>query len=69
MKLGSPLSATAVRVTFSDSRDDGAPEFPLILAVTYPSQEAMQGALADCHGAAPDAATAITMDSVNQPGW
>ncbi|WP_316356230.1 hypothetical protein [Devosia sp.] len=38
--------ASAVRLSFSESRDDGAPEFPLILAVSYPSQEAMQGALA-----------------------
>jgi hypothetical protein len=38
--------ATAVRLSFSESRDEGAPEFPLILAVSYPSQEAMHGALA-----------------------
>ena len=38
--------ASAVRLSFSESRDDGAPEFPLILAVSYPNQEAMQGALA-----------------------
>ncbi len=34
-----------VRVMFSDDRDDGAPEFPLILAVTYPSAAAMEEAL------------------------
>lgn len=38
--------ATAVRVTFSDSRDDGAPEFPLILATDYPDQAALDTALA-----------------------
>lgn len=38
--------ASAVRLSFSESRDDGAPEFPLILAVSYPSPEAMHGALA-----------------------
>lgn len=38
--------ASAVRLSFSESRDDGAPEFPLILAVSYPSQEAMHAALA-----------------------
>jgi len=34
-----------VRVMFSDDRDEGAPEFPLILAITYPDQAAMEGAL------------------------
>ena len=38
--------ATAVRVTFSDSRDDGAPEYPLILATDYPDQSALDTALA-----------------------
>lgn len=37
--------AVDVRVMFSDERDEGAPEFPLILAVTYPDREAMAGAL------------------------
>ncbi|MEM1401571.1 MAG: hypothetical protein AAGF58_16905 [Pseudomonadota bacterium] len=37
--------ATKVRVMFSVERDDGAPEFPLILAITYPDQAAMMGAL------------------------
>lgn len=34
-----------VRVMFSDDRDAGAPEFPLILAITYPDAAAMEGAL------------------------
>lgn len=34
-----------VRVMFSDDRDEGAPEFPLILAITYPDASAMAGAL------------------------
>ena len=38
--------ATEVRVSFSESRDDGAPEFPLILAVSYPDEGALAEALA-----------------------
>lgn len=34
-----------VRVMFSDDRDAGAPEFPLILAVTYPDIATMEAAL------------------------
>lgn len=34
-----------VRVMFSDDRDEGAPEFPLILAVTYPDVATMESAL------------------------
>lgn len=34
-----------VRVMFSDDRDAGAPEFPLILAITYPDTATMEGAL------------------------
>ncbi len=36
---------TDVRVMFSDDRDEGAPEFPLILAISYPSEAAMDAAL------------------------
>lgn len=36
---------TDVRVMFSDDRDEGAPEFPLILAITYPNEAAMEDAL------------------------
>ncbi|MGX9356782.1 hypothetical protein ACS3SW_16940 [Roseobacteraceae bacterium S113] len=36
---------TDVRVMFSDDRDEGAPEFPLILAISYPDAAAMEAAL------------------------
>lgn len=38
--------ASNVQVMFSTDRDDGAPEFPLILAITYPDAAAMESALA-----------------------
>lgn len=38
--------ATAVRVSFAVSRDDGAPEFPMILATSYPDVAAVEAALA-----------------------
>ncbi|WP_420861590.1 hypothetical protein [Algirhabdus cladophorae] len=34
-----------VRVMFSDDRDEGAPEFPLILAITYADAAGMEAAL------------------------
>lgn len=34
-----------VRVMFGEERDEGAPEFPLILAISYPDRAAMTGAL------------------------
>jgi len=37
--------AQEVRVMFGEDRDEGAPEFPLILAITYPDLEAMGRAL------------------------
>ncbi|MFT4067601.1 hypothetical protein [Paraburkholderia sp.] len=37
--------ANAVRVSFARSRDPGAQEFPMILAVTYPNLEAVDMAL------------------------
>jgi hypothetical protein len=37
---------TDVRVMFGEERDEGAPEFPLILAITYPDRQAMDAALA-----------------------
>jgi len=36
---------TDVRVMFSEDRDEGAPEFPLILAISYPDQATMEAAL------------------------
>lgn len=38
--------ALAVRVCFAESRDDGAPEYPLILAVSYRDIAAVDAALA-----------------------
>ena len=35
-----------VAVTFSESRDEGAPELPLILAISYPDIPTMEAALA-----------------------
>lgn len=37
--------AKEVRVMFSEERDEGAPEFPLILAISYPDMAAMESAL------------------------
>lgn len=36
---------TDVRVSFGTDRDAGAPEFPLVLAITYPSMAVMEQAL------------------------
>lgn len=36
---------TDVRVMFSDDRDEGAPELPLILAISYPDTAVMEAAL------------------------
>ena len=36
---------TDVRVMFSEDRDEGAPEFPLILAISYPDATMMNAAL------------------------
>lgn len=38
--------ALSVRVTFAESRDEGAPDYPLILAVSYPDRAAVDHALA-----------------------
>ncbi|OIQ64398.1 hypothetical protein GALL_540520 [mine drainage metagenome] len=38
--------ALAVRVSFAEARDDGAPEYPLILAISYPDLAAVDTALA-----------------------
>jgi hypothetical protein len=35
-----------VRVSFAEKRDDGAPEFPMILAINYPDMAAVDAALA-----------------------
>ena len=49
--------ALAIRVTFAESRDEGAPEYPLILAVSYPDLAAVDAALASPARAAGRAAT------------
>lgn len=49
--------ALSVRVTFAESRDDGAPEFPLILATSYPDLAAVDAALASPERSASRAAT------------
>ena len=36
---------TDVRVMFGEERDEGAPEFPLILAISYPDKQTMEAAL------------------------
>ncbi|BAV48423.1 hypothetical protein MesoLj113a_14940 [Mesorhizobium sp. 113-1-2] len=38
--------ALDVRVSFAEKRDDGAPEFPLILAINYRDMAAVDAALA-----------------------
>lgn len=37
--------STEVRVMFSEERDEGAPEFPLILAISYADRAGMESAL------------------------
>ena len=53
--------AVAVRVTFADSRDDGAPAIPLILAVDYPDAAALDAALASAERLVSRAATERVM--------
>ncbi len=38
--------ALSVRVTFAESRDEGAPEYPMILAINYPDLPSVDAALA-----------------------
>jgi hypothetical protein len=47
----------SVRVCFSNERDEGAPEFPLILAISYPDRAAVDIALASPERALAKAAT------------
>jgi hypothetical protein len=47
----------AVRVCFADERDEGAPELPLILAISYADRAAVDTALASAARAAAKAAT------------
>lgn len=47
----------AVRVCFENERDEGAPEMPLVLAITYPDRAAVATALASPQRARAKAAT------------
>lgn len=38
--------ALDIRVGFAEARDDGAPDYPLILAIDYPDRAAVDAALA-----------------------
>lgn len=49
--------ALAVRVNFAEFRDDGAPQIPLILAISYPDLAAVEAALASPVRARAKAAT------------
>lgn len=53
--------ARAVRVSFAEARDDGAPEYPLILAISYPDLAAVDAALASPVRAQSRAATESVM--------
>ena len=52
----------AVRVCFANERDDGAPELPLILAISYPDRAAVDVALASPERAAAKAATESVLE-------
>jgi hypothetical protein len=47
----------AVRVCFANERDEGAPEIPLVLAISYPNRAAVDVALASPQRALAKAAT------------
>jgi hypothetical protein len=47
----------AVRVCFANERDEGAPDLPLILAISYPNRTAVDVALASPERALAKAAT------------
>lgn len=49
--------ALSVRVSFAETRDEGAPEYPMILAISYPDLAAVEAALASPARAASKAAT------------
>lgn len=49
--------ALSVRVSFAESRDDGAPEYPMILAISYPDLASVDTALASPARTAAKAAT------------
>ncbi|MFT4181052.1 MAG: hypothetical protein QM636_03940 [Rhizobium sp.] len=49
--------ALDVRVSFAEARDEGAPEYPMILAINYPDLAVMEAALASPARAEARAAT------------
>lgn len=49
--------ALSVRVSFAEFRDDGAPEYPMILAISYPDLATVEAALASPARTAAKAAT------------
>jgi hypothetical protein len=51
------LGVLAVRVCFANERDEGAPDLPLILAISYPNRGAVDIALASPERALAKAAT------------
>ena len=53
--------ALDVRVSFTDARDDGAPEIAMILAINYPDLPSVEAALASPARAAAKAATEEVM--------
>jgi hypothetical protein len=52
----------AVRVCFENERDEGAPEMPLILAISYPNRAAVDTALASPQRALAKAATEAVLE-------
>jgi hypothetical protein len=52
----------AVRGCFENERDEGAPEMPLILAISYPNREALDTALASPQRTAAKAATEAVLE-------
>ncbi len=55
-------SVLAVRVCFANERDEGAPEIPLVLAISYPDRAAVDIALASPQRALAKAATEAVME-------
>ena len=51
-----------MRVCFENERDEGAPEIPLILAITYPDHATMTAALASPQRALAKAATEALLE-------
>ena len=52
----------AVRICFENERDEGAPELPLILAISYPNRASVDIALASPQRALAKAATEAVLE-------